>query len=702
MVLRLVDVEVGSSLFEAVQKLRTKESATLGPMPTGGFVDAAEAGCLVAAVGGNNELAGYALFRRSRRGYAAIAHLCVDRGSRGKGVARCLFDAVKQRCAACYEIRVTCRRDFAASKMWPKLGFIPFSERPGRGRNGILTNWRCELAPLPLLARLSEVEREDPTVRVALDANVFFAMDENEEGDEASRALGADWLSEFVELTVTEELLNEIHRQADRSRRERQRGRYEQFVHLPRKLGRDEEDRLFGEILSLLAQPPGESADSDARQLALTVSAGVTYFVTRDGALLEAAEKLEDAYGVEVLAPHEVVLRFDRMRHEAEYRPRRLYLGPGTRSVLATDTDIERLAELLHAGHPAPEPRDHTRARLREMLVQRPRYDSVCIEKDGALLAAYVLERQGPTTLDVPFLAVANSELGKTAARHYVESLVARAVREGRTLVRVHNPGRRVGEALAELGFALHDGMWMKLCPRVVAPPAGVAEAVERIASDAPALAPLATEIARELRRERTHTASARADAARMERLLWPAKLLEMSLPCFVAPIEPRWAKELFDHELAEGTLFGADPHLVMKTENVYYRAATPRVLHAPARVLWYVSDDPRFPGTKAIRACSLIEEVLVGPAKSLFGRFRKLGVYQWSNIAKLAGGDPSTPVMAFRFSCTELFRRPVGFKELQEVLRAVTGKGNPIVSPFAIPDDCFVSIYARGTSPDA
>lgn len=697
---RVVDVAAATRLFGAVQRLRTRESATLGQMPSGAFEEAAAAGGLIAAVDAAGELSGYVLFRRTQRGHATIAHLCVARECRRQGVARRLFAAVRERCASCSDIRVSCRRDFIdASRTWEGLGFSPVAER--RGRAGILTIWRHELSPLPIFQRLALLERDDAVVRLVLDANVFFRMDpENAAGDDLCRALDADWLSDYVELALTAEMLVEINRHQVGEHRERQRGRYEQFVHLLRSPDRHEEERLFEEIRARLGQPRSESADSDARQLALTISAGAAYFITRDGVLRAAADELEQAYGVEILLPDEVILRFDRLHREEAYRPRRLHLGPGTRSVLAGEGDVERLAEIHHAGHSAPEPRTRTRARLREMLVQPNRFEAACIEQGEALLVTYILERSDASTLDVPFLAAANTQLGGTAIRHYAESLVARAVREARSVVRVTRPGRRVAEALSELGF-LRDGEdLIKLCSRVEAPASVVAGTLEHQAARGGPAARLVPEIATALRS--SALGRPREHSAMMERLLWPAKVLEADLPSFIVPIKPEWAKDLFDTGLAEGTLFGAQASLIMSSENVYFRAATPRIPSAPSRVLWYVSQSKHYPDAKRVRACSQVEEVVVGEAKQLFGRFRTRGVYQWPDVLELARGNERAPIMAFRFSRTELFPRPVSWDDLQDILEDTNGARNQIASPVSISEEAFVRIYRCGTRPDA
>lgn len=116
----------------------------------------------------------------------------------------------------------------------------------------------------------------------------------------------------------------------------------------------------------------------------------------------------------------------------------------------------------------------------------------------------------------------------------------------------------------------------------------------------------------------------------------------------------------------------------------------------APARVLWYVSNSRRYPGSQAIRACSQIDEVVIDGPKDLFRRFRRLGVYDWESVFALAKGDIEKEVMAFRFSKTEQFGRPVPWDELQQVLRK-HGRRSNVQSPVEITEECFLDLYRRG-----
>jgi GNAT superfamily N-acetyltransferase/predicted nucleic acid-binding protein len=687
----VIEVANGSAEFEAVLLLWRGESDTLGPMPRGAFEDAARERRLL-AVRRDDAVLGYVLFRYSRsRQDASITHLCVARGARGQGIADRLFAAVVERCHDCYDIRLKCRRDFeAASHLWQRLGFTAVGEEPGRDPANTLTTWRFPLAEPPLLRRLDEQTTED-RLRAVIDANVFLDLDDQVPGSEESRALVADWLSDVVVLQVTAELFNEIHRRGEPSDRERQRRRASTFPLVPR--NHEVEAALEASIATVLPTATPNQR-SDVRQLAMTAAGDIPVFVTRDTDFLAVADRLHELTQVRIVRPFEIVVHFDALRRGDAYRPERLFLGSGVRSALASASDLEPLAALMHQGQPSLERLAATRARLREMLALPDRFEVRVIRHGEALLAAYAVER-ADGVLHVPFFGVQHSDLGRTAARHWGEALVALAVREGRRMVSVAHAGQRVDEALEKLGFAVTDDGWTKICLAATGPPAALAAQLTEMASAMPE----AAELARQLADAVGDSSSAPSErVAEVERALWPAKLVGTDLPSFIVPIQPRWAKDLFDLELAHGMLLGAMASTALNCENVFYRAALPAVLPpGPARVLWYVSKAKAYPGSMAVRACSQIEEVVTGPASTLFRRFKRLGVYQEADIKLLAGGDWSQVIMAFRFSKSELFSRAIPWEELQCMLEAANGCRNPLVSPLRITDQAFFDLYRRG-----
>jgi hypothetical protein len=265
----------------------------------------------------------------------------------------------------------------------------------------------------------------------------------------------------------------------------------------------------------------------------MAVAGGVTFFVTRDQEVLDVADWLYDTFGLQVMSPHEIIRRFDELRREDDYRPRRLFLGPDVRSSLARSEDIEPLADLVHQGNTAPEPYRRTLGRLRDMFAAPDRFQIILIRKGTDILAGYTLDRTQAGELIVPLLAVSPTPLGRTAARHYAEWLVNIATSEGRMLIRVENVGPRVVEALTELDFSQEGGAWLKLTLNLTMPAEELAMELEQVSRTIPQAAGLARRLADTVRA--IASASNRAThVAAAERALWPAKIISSDLPSFL------------------------------------------------------------------------------------------------------------------------------------------------------------------------
>ena len=686
----IVQVEVGSQLMVAVVGLWRRYSETLGFMPQGGFDQGARAGNLFAELD-DDGVAGYVMFRVPRDQRAAIVHMCVAEEKRGRGVARRLFEEMLLRCSDCTEIQLRCRRDFDASDLWPKLGFAAVGEVPAKADGKFLTIWRYQLNTPPLLRAIEQASASS-AVPVVIDVNVFLDLDEQHTINEESLGLQADWLSEYVELRITEETYNEIHRNESAKERERQRARATRYPSVERAM--DREAQVLDNVRALLPPSSNPSAKSDIRQVVQTVAADIPFLVSRDKDLLNAADALYDEFGLRIMQPHEVVLHFDELRRETEYRPIRLPIGPTAKILPPRGDDLEPLVDLGHRGQNDFEPRKETKGRIRAMLAAPDRFEGSCVLDGERLTVAYFLDRTEDEVLSVPFFGVAPGPMASTAARHYIERIIQTAVRENRFVIRFARAGKRVDDALADAGFSWESNAWFRIALRVAATLDELLGVLGTLASEHPEVA----EIMSRAQRLAKASTDPLQRAWRLEKMMWPLKVREAGIPCFVVPIQPRWATELFDQSLAETTLFGANPKLAMKAENAYYRAPRPGQPCAPARILWYVSGDKAFPGTQAIRASSCVDDVMIGSPNVVFRRFRRLGVYQWSDVKSIADNSKTNEVMGFQFSGTEAFEVPIHFADLQHDLLNSGAKQSQFQSPLRVKEEFFLEVYHRGT----
>jgi hypothetical protein len=75
--------------------------------------------------------------------------------------------------------------------------------------------------------------------------------------------------------------------------------------------------------------------------------------------------------------------------------------------------------------------------------------------------------------------------------------------------------------------------------------------------------------------------------------------------------------------------------------------------------------------------------------------RFRRLGVYEWSDLVKTAKGNIEKDILAVRFDDAEPLE-PVGWDSFQSILKKHGTKTN-LESPVRISREEFNEIYALG-----
>jgi hypothetical protein len=90
----------------------------------------------------------------------------------------------------------------------------------------------------------------------------------------------------------------------------------------------------------------------------------------------------------------------------------------------------------------------------------------------------------------------------------------------------------------------------------------------------------------------------------------------------------------------------------------------------------------------------------MVGPPKVVYKAGRRLGVYEWKDVARTAASSRAGHVQALRFCDTECFRAPVPLERVHEVLDEL-GAGNvnrSFPGPQQVSEDAFAAIYRAGT----
>ena len=693
----ITEVPVSSRVLSRIKALAKKNSATLGFLPDGAFDAYTQRGWVLAAVA-DDDVLGYVIYRISRM-RAALVHLCTNDSQRGRGIARHLFRAVVDRTSDLHGILANTRRDFPAHTLWPRLGFAAIGEMPGRGVKGsVLTRWWYEHPHLTLFSNQASTMGAQSPIDVAIDLNVFYdlVMPSSRGGVEESLSLQSDWLVGEIQLCATAELFNEINRLASTQVRKEQRTLAHEFKRIS---GTDEAfNRTYSLLSSIMGEAKNNRQASDLRHLAHTAAANVEFFVTRDARILKFQREIEGQIGVTPVRPTDLVIEIDQVRNNSSYQPVR-FRG-STLQVSKVQRALREKLENIFANKELGETKTEFHKRLSAILPRRLGVDSEVVLDHGEPIALFGLERSNPNILEIPCLRLRHGPLARTLARQIVTMAIDSSIANNSSITAVTDDWLEpyAEEALADAGFAKAGAHWVKLNYSAIGNEDDVSFGIGRLLEEVrvsglhvPGIMPFPLQSGCQL------TAT---ETVLLERTLRPLKLTNDTLDTLVIPVMARWAQHLFDSGLAEQTLFGAQPGLLLRWENAYYRSSRSLgEISAPFRILWYVSQDGRYTGTGQIRAYSVGSSVEVLPARSAYDRYKRLGVYEWRQVLEISDGDPDGPVMVIRFCDIEGFKNPVDRNRFSEILGLSDNKRPSLRGPQRISETAFAGIYREGQS---
>ena len=184
-----------------------------------------------------------------------------------------------------------------------------------------------------------------------------------------------------------------------------------------------------------------------------------------------------------------------------------------------------------------------------------------------------------------------------------------------------------------------------------------------------------------------------------IERKLFPLKINNSNIPCFIVPIRPEFAMHLFQANISETDLFGGDTNLLFNKENVYYRSAKQKILESNSRILWYISKGSnKYSDTMTITTSSYLSEYEISTPKALYNKNKRLGVFQWKDVLNTANRDLDNEIMAFNFELNENFKHPITRGELNPIYQKYRKK-DFFASPtcLRITEDMYFEIYSIG-----
>jgi GNAT superfamily N-acetyltransferase/predicted nucleic acid-binding protein len=667
-----------AQLLRQVVALADKSRKTLGFLPPAAFAQAAENKTLL-AVTREGLVAAYVLYALPRQ-IVRITHLCVAEDFRGGGLARLLVDAVSQQHADRFGIVLKCRKDYPENRLWPHLGFEAVNEIPGRSHaRHPLVVWRRDHGHPDLFSAPEAVG----ILRVAIDMNVFLDLESRYSRPNAdeSQALVQDWLADQVELVVTSELAVELERQPEGPEKTRQRKAASSYWRLPANLAAVEATarRIVDHVSRTqninLASSPSDM--SDVRHMACAFMAGITVLATCDEKFINWAAKATDACSVRVIRPSDVVLHVDELSRAQAYRPVQLHDTEYQLVPVREQTETELLRFLNNEDG---ERKTEFLALTRSLRADGPQWARQFIRSPrGDPIAFYVIGVRG-AEITIPVLRVRTSSIEDTIARQILYLARLEARRNRRSIIRITDRwmSNNTQTAARLNGFLRHEESWVALAVEAC----GKSDYIDAAATVVARSAGLQIQ-------SLTGNLSA-VIASDLERTLWPIKIVDSQLRSYLIPIRPIWSSELFG---VPQMLIPRSALLGISREHVYYRAPRPRVVRAPARLLWYVTRSSPG-GVGAVIGCSRLEQVVVDSPASLHARFRHLGVWEKKQVAAAARDGRA---LALRFADTELFTKAIGLDRLRAL---VLGHRAPLAlrSPVEISSELFAAIYQEGS----
>lgn len=684
--MRIEYINSSHRVFPEVILLGKKNAATLGFMPEGGFIDHANKKWIVVAYDDADEFAGYLMFRTVPRLHRiAIVHLCVKDAYRGRNVSSLLLDALrdKYKNSTFSGILLSCRSDYVhANQVWKRYGFVCKNNKRSRSIDENYLNiwWYDFNAPdLFSIANQSSIK-----IKVLLDANIIIKLRDNEvdyDPAEDPRCLMADWLTEEIDYFYAPEINNEITRDNNKDRANRTRIFLSNFIEA--KFDVEECKKVVNELKKIIGGKT-DNDHSDRVQLATAITSTTPYFVTLDIGIIERRNEIEDNFNIQIFTPQELILEIDQLFNKEEYSPVKLagvtFHSIAKVSNLELNTYIDTFLK-------------KSRSEIKKSF-QSIVYNEIANIKNSRIEAikthtgesiAFMGYKYVENNLIVSFLRLSDNDYNYTLFMQLVSDFVNKALKKGLTKVFITERFLSQNQELIlyRMGFENLENCWSK---NILT---GIVDSFSIKGFDS---YPLFQKLRLVKGEERIEV------LMEIERKFFPLKFSDLDIPCYIIPIKPHWAGQMFDPYISGPTLFGADEKRIWNFENVYYRSTRPITEIAPARILWYASKDTRTHRSKAIIATSYLDEVMTGKPKCLFRQNKHYGIYEWKNIYDLCKKNIDTPIRALRFSRTEVFEKPLSLALIWEIFIKHNRKPNTFSSPVLVGKSIFNEIYQLGT----
>jgi predicted transcriptional regulator len=421
--------------------------------------------------------------------------------------------------------------------------------------------------------------------------------------------------------------------------------------------------------------------------IAYSISGGAQYFITRDDEILKN-NKFFNKYNLTVYRPSDFITHLDENIQVSKYKPQSL-IGTSINSKRVTSKNIDFFTETFLKPN---ERKNHFQKTIRNSLSLPNKYELITISKKDLLLAFVIFDRTSDNKLIIPVFRFLNSSLKITLAKHLLFKSILASINEERTFIEIQEKYLEddIINVIQEARFIKLNSTWQKVNIKDILDTQILYSIINQETKTKSIIANI------NLNLENAENVSEFIKKYNYERYLSPLKIKDLEIPTFIVPIKPQWAEQLFNDKSKEKLdLFEPEYELLLNRENVYYRSASPKIINAPARILWYSSENKSTKVKGSIIATSYVDEIFIDNPKKLFKQFEKLGIYKWKDISETAGKKDK--IMAFIFSDTELLKNPISLKNINNIFKVLEKKKFMIVTPIIIKTETYLSIYKQG-----
>jgi len=587
-------------------------------------------------------------------------------------------------------IKLNCRSDYqSAERFWNRYGFQPKGQQPSRGNdpNVHLVTWWYSFGTVDLFS----TNITEDKIKAVLDFNILAKMMDCKDDDEAREQileLSADWMVAEIEYSCTSETTNELFRDRDKGRQLKTKQFLKNFPEL--NIDKSQLKAIESE-LEIIYKGKSVNDLSDRRQLAETILSGIPYFVTLDAGILKNSSQVFDTFNLKIIEPYKLRLEIDYSINASDYYPNKLsannfYVGK------VKPEEISSL-DTLFLRNSSGEKKQEFNKNI-NFIVSKASRGQVQIVKEGREIVALVSHYDEGNCLIVSAIRTKQYPLAQTIFMQNITDLLRAALSNEKSFLIVSDQHLTLAEkqVLQKYNFNEIDNQWVRGIKQGIVSLKDLRKELVAFERRVPEVMALLQEI------ENSKDFKFYLNILSLEKVLWPLKILEAEIPCFIIPIKPNYARELFDTKAAKSELFGVEPKLIWNKDNVYYRAIAPNVEKYPARILWYSSEDKYSPRSKALVCSSYLNEVIIGPATEIFKKHERFGVYSWQkDILPLAKGNAHNPIKLLMFSDSEPFEYTISLKRIKDVLAKNNERDNNFQSPLRIKSTTFMELYALG-----